>query len=83
MGMCGILKHLPVGQNFWNSCIPYVLLVADTRLFHSGVDEQSIMSSTGHRSLEGVRAYKRVSDDQKEQVSTVLNDTINVTIETT
>ena len=52
-------------------------VTAATRLFHSGVDEQFIMSRTGHRSLEGVRAYKRVSDDQKEQVSTVLNDITN------
>ena len=52
-------------------------VTAATRLFHSGVDEQLIMSRTGHRSLEGVRAYKRVSDNQKEQVSTVLNDITN------
>ena len=44
-----------------------------TRLFHSGVDELLIMSITG------VRAYKRVSGDQKEQVSTVLNNTTNGT----
>ena len=52
-------------------------VTAATRLFHSGVDEQLIMSRTGHRSVEGVRAYKRVSDNQKEQVSTVLNDITN------
>ena len=36
-----------------------------TRLFQSGVDEQLIMDRTGHRSLDGVRTYKRISDKQK------------------
>ena len=32
-----------------------------TRLYQAGVDEQLIMETTGHRSLEGVRSYKRTS----------------------
>ena len=32
---------------------------AATRLYESGVNEQLIMERTGHRSLEGVRSYKR------------------------
>ena len=48
-----------------------------TRLFQSGVDEQLIMSRTGHRSIQGVRAYKRVSEDQKQALSSVLNSTTN------
>ncbi len=32
-----------------------------TRLYQSGVDEQLVMERTGHRSLEGVRNYKRTS----------------------
>lgn len=32
-----------------------------TRLYQAGVDEQIIMERTGHRSVEGVRAYKRTS----------------------
>ena len=44
-----------------------------TRLFQSGVDEQLIMSRTGHRSVQGVRTYKRVSEDQKLVLSSVLN----------
>ena len=35
---------------------------AITSLFESGVDKQQIMERTGHRSLEGVRSYKRMSD---------------------
>ena len=38
---------------------------AATRLYQAGVDEQLIMETTGHRSLEGVRSYKRTSEDQK------------------
>ena len=45
---------------------------ATSRLYHSGVDEQLIMERTGHRSLEGVRSYKRTSDTQRESLSDIL-----------
>ncbi|ESO92067.1 hypothetical protein LOTGIDRAFT_163071 [Lottia gigantea] len=44
---------------------------AATRLFQANVEEQLICEVTGHRS-EAVRAYKRSSDDQKENVSRLL-----------
>lgn len=44
-----------------------------TRLYQSGVDEQLVMERTGHRSLEGVRSYKRTSDEQREALSDILN----------
>ena len=44
-----------------------------TRLFQSGIDEQLIMSHTGHRSVDGVRSYKRISEEQKKTISSVLN----------
>ena len=44
-----------------------------TRLYQAGVDEQLIMETTGHRSLEGARSYKRTSEDQKEVLSDILN----------
>ena len=31
------------------------------------------MDRTGHHSLDGIRAYKRVSEDQKKEVSSILN----------
>ena len=43
------------------------------RLYQSGVDEQLIMERTGHRSVEGVRCYKRTSDAQREALSDILN----------
>ena len=46
---------------------------AATRLYQSGVDEQLIMEKTGHRSLEGVRSYKRTSNEQRETLSDVMN----------
>ena len=46
---------------------------ATSRLYHSGVDEQLVMERTGHRSLEGVRSYKRTSDTQREALSDILN----------
>jgi len=44
-----------------------------SRLYHSGVDEQLVMERTGHRSLEGVRSYKRTSEAQREALSDILN----------
>ena len=35
------------------------------------------MSRTGHRSLEGIRTYKRVSENRQEEVSAVLNGATN------
>ena len=43
-----------------------------TWLFQCGVDEQLIMSNTGHRSIDGVRSYKRISEEQKKSISTQL-----------
>ena len=48
-----------------------------TRLFHRGVDEQLIMARTGYRSIEGVRTYKRISEQQMKDVLTLLNDATN------
>ena len=46
---------------------------AATRLYHAGVDEQMVMEHTGHRSLEGVRTYKRISKQQRAALSDILN----------
>ena len=46
---------------------------AATRLYRSGIDEQLVMERTGHRSLDGVRNYKRTSDQQRQVLSDVLN----------
>ena len=46
---------------------------AATRLFTAGVDEQLIMSRTGHSSSCGVRLYKRVTGKLQEMTSAVLN----------
>ena len=35
------------------------------------------MSRTGHQSLDGVRTYKRVSEERCQQVSCVLNSATN------
>ncbi|KAK6167947.1 hypothetical protein SNE40_021868 [Patella caerulea] len=44
-----------------------------TKLFQQGVDEQLIMARTGHRSVEGVRSYKRISFEQNKVLSNILN----------
>ena len=48
-------------------------ITAATRLFHKGVDEQLIMERTGHRSLDGVRTYKRPCKEQHKELSNVLH----------
>ena len=45
---------------------------AATRLYSSGIDEQLVMERTGHRSVEGVRSYKRTSSEQQKNVSDIL-----------
>ena len=44
-----------------------------SRLYQSGVEEQQVMERTGHRSLDGVRSYKRTSDNQRQALSDILN----------
>ena len=45
---------------------------AATRLYHSNVDEQLIMSVTGHKSTDSIRNYKRTSEEQYKKLSDVL-----------
>lgn len=49
---------------------------AATRLYELGVDEQMVMERTGHRSLEGVRSYKRTTSKQQQDVSDLLSNKI-------
>ena len=44
---------------------------AASRLYRSGMDEQQICETTGHRSV-AVRNYKRTSDEQRADISNVL-----------
>ena len=46
-----------------------------TRLYQAGVDEQLIMEKTGHRSLEGLRSYKRTNMEQQKNLSDILSAT--------
>ena len=36
------------------------------------MDDHQIMAVTGHRSVDGVRAYKRISIDQEEDASKII-----------
>ena len=73
-------SKVPCGHNTLQKIVPKLLglvgilpPIAATRLFEGGVDEQLIMSRTGHSSREGVRAYKRTSTKLSEVTSDVLN----------
>ncbi len=82
----------PIGHNTLNATVSRVCKAAGvtgyktnhslrvttaTRLFQKGVEEQLIMSRTGHRSVEGVRTYKRIGDDQRQMMSDILNEATN------
>ena len=49
-------------------------VTAATRMYDAQLDEATIMSRTGHRSVDGVRAYKRTTNRLQELSSAVLND---------
>ena len=85
-------SKMPVGHNTLAKTVSRLCTSADisgfktnhslrvttaTRLFHSGADEQLIMSHTGHRSIDGVRSYKRENEAQKRSLSSVLNSASN------
>ena len=55
---------------------------AVTRLYEAEIDEATIMERTGHRSTDGVRAYKRKNTKLKELSSNVLNQCKKVKVET-
>ena len=44
-----------------------------TNLYDNGIQEQVIQETTGHRSIEGVRAYKRTSSAMRRKMSAILN----------
>ena len=44
-----------------------------SRLYEAGVDEKVIQSRSGHRRLESLRMYERVSPEQEQAVSNVLS----------
>ena len=45
---------------------------AASELFNAGVPEKIIQDRTGHRSLDGLRKYERISEKQKEAVCQVV-----------
>ena len=44
-----------------------------TRLYHQNVDEQLIMQMTGHRSIDGVRSYKRTEQWQIRDACAIID----------
>ena len=65
-----MMKSANIKGNFMNHSL---CSTATTRLFHASIDEQLIMSRTGHSSSNGVRAYKCICDQQQQQTSVILN----------
>ena len=46
-----------------------------TALFHANVPERIIQKTTGHRSLESLRTYERISTEQHQAVSRIMSST--------
>ena len=65
-----ICENAGIPQHFTNHSL---MATCATRLYEANVDEQLIMERTGHRSVTGVRAYKRTADMHLEQCSAVLD----------
>ena len=61
-GRFGWELHKPKPTNFWS-----------TAFLRSGVSEALVQHRTGHRSLEGLRKYKRITAEQELQVSSILS----------
>jgi hypothetical protein len=59
--LSGLISNVcsTVGLSGRNKLNHFLKVTCATRLYQSNVDEQMIMERTGHRSLAGVRAYKR------------------------
>ena len=80
---CQPLGHNPLGNTVARLCRSAGIsgfktnhslrATSASRLYQSGVEEQQIMERTGHMSLEGVRSYKKTSDEQREALSDILN----------
>ena len=47
-----------------------------TRLYDAGIPEQVIQETTGHRSSDGVKAYKCTSSSLKRKASEILQGTL-------
>jgi len=86
-------SKVPIGHNKLAETIPRLMKKAGipgyftnhslratstTRMYDAQLDEASIMQRTGHRSVNGVRAYKRHTEKLEELTSAVLNGASSV-----
>ena len=78
----------PIGKNLLAKMVPtmceeanivgkktnHSLRVAGaSSLFAAGIPERVIQQRTGHRSLDGLRTFERVTEDQNVEVSKILS----------
>ena len=81
-------SRVPIGHNKLADTVPRLMrdagisgyfinhslrATATTRMYDAQLDEASIMQRTGHRSVQGVRTYKRTTEKLAELTSTILN----------
>ena len=63
---------LQIHWNHWLQNEPFVEGHVDQQTV---LDEQLVMERSGHHSTEGVRSYKRTSDEQRRALSDIFNGT--------
>lgn len=63
-------KESGIGVHYTNHSLR---ATAITRLFNNGVEEKIIAETSGHRSTKALRVYERTSEQQKKQVTHVIN----------
>ena len=51
-----------------------------SKMFQQGVPEKLIQERTGHRSIEALRKYEQTSDEQKEEISLIMNAAIPTSV---
>ena len=81
-------SRVPIGHNKLADTVPRLMrdagipgyftnhslrATATTRMYDAQLDEASIMQRTGHRSVQGVRTYKRTTEKLAELTPTILN----------
>ena len=58
-------------SGYTNHCLR---ATAMSRMFNQGVPEKIIAEKSGHRSIDGLRAYERVSTDSDKAASSIISD---------
>ena len=57
------------------------IMPQSTQLFSAGVPEALVQKQTGHKSVESLRVYERVTESQRKTVSNIISPTVDAEID--